>query len=230
MALSPEEQETLATRLKHVQERIERACHAAGRDPRSVRLLAVSKFHPADAIRAAYALGQREFGENYVQELREKAEALSDLPDLSFRFIGHLQRNKARDVVKLPCAVDTVDSLSLAQELAKRAAKVERTLAVLVQVNVGREPQKAGVLPEDLSLLLEELKGLPQLRVQGLMTIPPACDDPEDARKHFRALAELAKVHGLAELSMGMSDDLEIAIEEGATMVRIGTAIFGARA
>jgi pyridoxal phosphate enzyme (YggS family) len=194
-----------------------------------VRLLAVSKGQPARAIRAAYALGQREFGENYVQELKGKADELADLPELRIRFIGRLQRNKAKDVAALGCAVDCVDSLALASTLNERATALSRRLEVLIQVNVDREPQKAGVLPEDLAQLCAAVRGLPALSVAGLMAIPHAQDEPERARPAFHELRRLGAQLGLPELSMGMSSDLEVAIEEGATMVRVGTAIFGPR-
>jgi PLP dependent protein len=227
--MSDAEGGAIAQRLRAVHERIALACARAGRDPRAVRLVAVSKGHGPLAIRAAYAVGQREFGENYAQELRDKAAALSDLPDLRFRLIGHLQRNKAKLVVPLGAAVDTVDAVQLAEELSRRAEAIGRELEVLVQVNVDREPQKAGVLPEQLPELIAAVRGLPGLALRGLMVIPRADEDPEAARPAFARLAEIARAHGLPELSMGMSADLEVAVEEGATLVRVGTAIFGPR-
>jgi pyridoxal phosphate enzyme (YggS family) len=194
-----------------------------------VRLLAVAKNHPAAAIRAAYALGQRAFGENYVQECKRKAEALADLPDLELRLIGRLQRNKAKDAVRLVRAVDSVDSLELAQALSQHAAALGRPLTVLLQVNLDREPQKAGVFPEAAPGLAEQVRTLPALTLAGVMAIPRATDEPEQTRPAFAALAQLAARLGLPEVSMGMSGDFEIAIEEGATLVRVGTAIFGAR-
>jgi pyridoxal phosphate enzyme (YggS family) len=220
----------IAARLADVRARIERACIRAGRRAHEVKLLAVCKGHSADAVRAAHAAGQREFGENYVQELKTKRDALTDVPDLRFRLIGKLQRNKARLAAELAHAVDAVDSAELAAELSRRAQALDRTLEVLLQVNVDREPQKGGVPPEALPGLIDAVRALPALSLQGLMTIPRADDDPERSRPAFAALRELGRVHGLSELSMGMSADLEVAIEEGATMVRVGTAIFGARA
>jgi pyridoxal phosphate enzyme (YggS family) len=218
-----------ARRLEEVRARIARAAERAKRDPASVRLLAVSKTQPASAVREAYDAGQRAFGENYVQELSEKSLALAALPDLEWHFIGHLQRNKVKDVLRATAApvIHTVDSTRLADELARRAGDAK--VRVLLQVNVAREPQKSGVLPEELPALLAHARTLPSLDVRGLMTIPPDAE-PEDARPHFRALRSLAEAHALPELSMGMSADLEVAIEEGATIVRVGTAIFGARA
>lgn len=219
----------LEDRLRAVHDRIVAACERAGRASESVRLLAVSKRHSVDAIRVAYALGQREFGENYVKELGQKADALRDLPDLKLHLIGRLQSNKVKDVVRLGCAVDTVDTLSLAQALDTRAKSEGRAIDVLVQVNIGEEPQKAGAVPSDVPQLMAAMRVLSALRVGGLLAIPPAVDDPEQSRSHFRRMRALAQACGVRELSMGMSDDLEVAIEEGATVVRVGTAIFGPR-
>lgn len=219
---------TLAGRLLAVQQRIVRACEQVERDPRTVKLLAVSKFHSVQSIREAYALGQREFGENYAQELADKAAQLTDLPELRFRFIGGLQRNKLKLLAPLGCAVETLASASTARTLHERAALLGTSLEVMLQVNVAGEAQKSGVPPVELGELVAEVRGLSQLRLTGLMTIPMA-DDLDSARGCYRRLRELAEQHGLAELSMGMSDDLEIAIAEGATRVRVGTAIFGAR-
>ena len=221
--------EDVAARLSEVHARIERACARAGRSPGSVRLLAVCKGIGAEAVRAAYAAGEREFGESYVQELQTKRAALADLPDLGFRLIGRLQRNKAKLAVELAGAVDSVDSVELAQQLSQRAHALGRTLEVLLQVNVDREPQKAGVLPEALPALIDAVSALPALSLQGLMAIPRADEDPERSRPAFAALREHALRHGLRELSMGMSGDLEVAVDEGATIVRVGTAIFGPR-
>jgi pyridoxal phosphate enzyme (YggS family) len=223
MALS-----AIAENLEAVRARIEAACARAGRDPSEVTLVAVSKRHGEGAIREAYAAGQRVFGENYVQELAQKASALEDLPDLRLHFIGHLQRNKAKAVRRVAAAVETVDSLRLADAL-DHAEEGPGVLPVLIQVNVAREPQKAGCEPDALPELIAHVRSLPSLRLDGLMTVPPASDDPEAARPYFKALRDLAAEHALEALSMGMSADLEVAIEEGATLVRVGTAIFGAR-
>jgi pyridoxal phosphate enzyme (YggS family) len=219
---------SLAARLGVVRERIVRACADAGRDPASVRLLAVSKFHSVEMIRTAYALGQREFGENYAQELATKAEQLADLPDLRFRFIGGLQRNKIKLLAPLGCAIETLASAKSAHALARHAAELDRVLEVMIQVNVSNEAQKSGIAPAELALLAAEVRALPTLRLTGLMAIPEA-DAPGAARDNYRSLRVLAESEGLSELSMGMSDDLEIAIQEGSTRVRVGTAIFGAR-
>jgi pyridoxal phosphate enzyme (YggS family) len=222
--------DAIAARLAAVRARIVRACERAGRAPEDVRLLAVSKKHDVDAIRACYAMGQREFGENYVQELVAKADALADLPDLRLHLIGHLQRNKVKDVVRVGAAVDTVDSLRLAESLAERANALGKRARVLVQVNVGDEAQKSGVPDSELAALIERIRELPALSLGGLLAIPPVVSDPEQSRPYFRRVRALATEYGLSEVSMGMSDDLEIAIQEGATVVRVGTAIFGSRA
>jgi len=184
----------------------------------------VGKTKPVEMLRQAFAAGQAIFGENYAQELREKAEAL---PGAEWHFIGALQTNKAKLVVGRAALIHTCDRLALAQELSKRAKAGGLTQRVLLEVNVGREPQKAGAMPDQVSQLLSQVRALPALSCEGLMCIPPAEGDP---RPHFRALRELARALGLAQLSMGMTADYEIAIEEGATLVRVGTAIFGERA
>ena len=195
-----------------------------------MRLLAVSKTKPEAMIREAYAAGQRDFGENYVQELCAKAAALADLPDLRFHLIGPLQRNKAKQIVSVASLVHTVDRASLAEELSKRAAAAGKTLRVLLEVNVSGEASKAGCAPSEAPALAAAVRSSPGLALAGLMTIPPDTDDRELARPYFRSLRELRDAIGdLPELSMGMSHDFEIAIEEGATIVRVGTAIFGSR-
>ena len=214
----------IAARLAAGKARVAQAAARAGRDPASVRLIAVSKTKPVALVREALAAGQTLFGENYAQELREKSEALG--PGVEWHFIGALQTNKARMVVGRAALIHTCDRLALARELSKRAQGGGLTQRVLLEVNVGREPQKAGALPEQAAALLDQVRALPGLRCDGLMCIPPASGDP---RPHFRALRELGAGLGLAELSMGMSADFEVAIEEGATLVRVGTAIFGER-
>jgi PLP dependent protein len=214
----------VARGLSRVRERISAACSRTGRDPSTVRLIAVGKTKPVEMLRQAFAAGQAIFGENYAQELREKAEAL---PGAEWHFIGALQTNKAKLVVGRAALIHTCDRLALAQELSKRAKAAGLTQRVLLEVNVGREPQKAGAVPGQVAQLLDQVRALPALSCEGLMCIPPAEGDP---RPHFRALRELARALGLAQLSMGMTADYEIAIEEGATLVRVGTAIFGERA
>jgi pyridoxal phosphate enzyme (YggS family) len=224
---------TISERLADVRERIRRAAEAAGRDPLFVGLVAVSKTQPPERIRAAYDAGQRDFGENYVQELRSKQEALSDLAGIRWHFIGHLQRNKARQVVGRVALVQTVDSLGLLEELGKRAVAAGTEAEILLQVDVAGEETKSGCSPEELRTLVTAARERPGVRLRGLMAIPPWEDEPEGSRRHFVALRELRDGSGgtaaLPELSMGMSGDFEVAVEEGATIVRVGTAIFGAR-
>ena len=222
---------TIAERLAAVRARIAEATTRAGRPDGSVRLLAVSKTKSEARIREAYAAGQRDFGENYAQELATKATALADLKGVRWHMIGPLQRNKAKLVVPVAKVVHTVDRVELAEELSKRAAGTGKTPQVLLEVNVAGEASKAGCTPEGAVGLAALVRGLPHLDLVGLMTIPPDTDDRELARPFFRRLRELrdALGGGLSELSMGMSHDFEIAIEEGATIVRVGTAIFGAR-
>jgi pyridoxal phosphate enzyme (YggS family) len=216
--------------LEAVRARVLRACERARRDPASVRLIAVSKTKPLDLIRAALDAGQRDFGENYAQELRDKHDELAALaPERRavFHFIGALQTNKAKYVVGRASLVHTVDRAALAQELARRAAAQGLVQRILLEVNLAAEPQKGGVLPDALASLLAEVRALPALSLQGLMCIPPA---GQESRPHFARLRALRDEHGAGpELSMGMSEDFEAAIEEGATLVRVGTAIFGAR-
>ncbi len=222
-------QARIADKLATVHARIERACQRCGRDPAEVQLLAVSKRHPPEAILAAHAAGQRDFGENYVQELVAKAEAVAGTPGLRFRFIGHLQRNKAKDVVRVGATVDTVDSLRVAEALDRRAQGAAEPVEVLLQINVDAEPQKGGVPPEQARELAAAVAELKMLSLQGVMAIPHVHEDPEQMRPAFRALASIGRELELPVLSMGMSADLEVAIEEGSTMVRVGTAIFGPR-
>jgi pyridoxal phosphate enzyme (YggS family) len=229
-------------RLERVRARLASACASSNRAVDSVRLVAVSKFQPASAIRSAYAAGQRDFGENYVQELQQKASELADLADLHWHVIGHLQRNKARVAAGLASFVHTVHSLELARELDKRAAEransprfagTDPRLPTLVEVNVAGELQKSGCAPEALEAILETLEQAQNLRLAGLMCVPPQTEDPSAARPFFDELVRLRALHGgaprLPELSMGMTSDLEHAVAAGATIVRVGTAIFGER-
>jgi pyridoxal phosphate enzyme (YggS family) len=218
----------ILARLEEVRRRMARAAERAGRDPQTVTLVAVSKTHPVESLRVAHAAGVQVFGENYVQELLRKQAALAGL-DLSWHLVGRLQRNKAKDVVGRVALVHSVDSAPLAEALARRAAAAGVVQDVLVEVNLAGESSKAGVAEAGLDALLEAIAPLSSLRCLGLMTMPPPTDDPEASRPAFRALARLAAARGLVELSMGMTGDFEVAIEEGATLVRVGTAIFGER-
>ncbi len=208
--------DTLAARLASVRSGV----------PAGVTLVAVSKTQPAAAIREAHAAGQRDFGENYVQEWREKADALTDLPDLRWHFIGSLQTNKVKYLAGRVALVHTVDRVELGREIARRWEKAGARARVLVEVNLGGEASKGGCAAADAPALVTALRALPALEVTGLTCIPPPADDP---RPHFRALRALRDALGLRELSMGMSGDYPAAIAEGSTLVRVGTAIFGER-
>ena len=222
----------IAARLTAVRERIARAARRAERDPAAVRLVLASKTQPPAAIRAAYAAGAREFGENYVQEAAAKQDALADLGDLRWHLIGHLQTNKARDAANRFALIHSLDSARLAAALG-RTRPVPR-VAVLIEVNAAGEASKSGVAAAEVERLIEQARAT--VEILGLMTIPPPASDPERSRSHFAALRamrdRLAAATGLAlsELSMGMTDDFEVAIEEGATIVRVGRAVFGERA
>lgn len=222
-----------AERLARVRATIAEAARRAGRDPTGITLVAVSKTRGPDEIRAACAAGQLDFGENYAQELAAKRAALADLPGLRWHMIGHLQRNKVKLVVPGLHALQTVDSIRLIDALDRRLAEHDGRLDALVQVDVAGEQQKDGAAPDELPALVDALRSRPRLRLRGLMAIPPWSVDGEGSRPYFRALRELAGRLGLAaherELSMGMSDSYAVAVEEGATLVRVGTAIFGPR-
>lgn len=224
---------SIAERLEEVRARVARAEQLAGRPAGSVTLVAVSKTQPASAIREAYAAGQRDFGENYLQELSDKATELADLADLRFHVIGHIQSNKAKIAVRCGSVIHTVHAASLAGELGKRAAGRGAPLPVLIEVNVGGEEQKSGAEPGEIGAVIAAIEAQPSLALRGLMTVPPHTEDPAGARPYFARLRALRDEHGgagrLPELSMGMSHDLEGAVAEGATLVRVGTAIFGAR-
>jgi pyridoxal phosphate enzyme (YggS family) len=215
----------LNERLLQVEERIQNAAHRAGRERGEITLIAVTKKFPAEVTREAYDLGLRSFGENYVQEFERKHAALADLPGAEFHLIGHLQSNKARIAGELFHTIETVDS----EKLARRLDQLNRPLEVMIEVKLSEEESKEGAAPESLSGLIAAIRACPNLRLTGLMTMPPWCDDPEVTRPYFRKLASLARLHGLTKLSMGMSHDLEAAIEEGSTHVRVGTALFGPR-
>ena len=224
----------LAANLETIRQRIRTACERAGRNPDSVTMLAVTKMQPPEVVQAAAKLGLILFGENKVQEAKAKMPLCPG--NLRWHMIGHLQSNKCRDAVELFKMIQSVDSLSLAQEINKRAEQAARTLPVLLEVNVAGEASKFGYRPEQLLAELKELNALPRIEIHGLMTVPPWSAEAEKARPHFRRLREIKvqceQILGapLPHLSMGMSGDFEIAIEEGATMVRIGTELFGPRA
>jgi hypothetical protein len=224
---------TIAQALRRVRERIAEAEQRAGRAPGSVRLVAVSKSKPAEAVREAYEAGQRDFGENYVQELLAKAAQLSELPGLCWHMIGHLQTNKVKQVVQVAGVVHTVDSERLAMELGRRVKAAGVELPVLLEVNVGGEQQKSGVRPEQAAELMGVLQQQEGLQLRGLMTVPPFELQARETARYFERLRllrqELGGEGALPELSMGMSGDFEVAVEHGATMVRVGSMIFGER-
>jgi len=215
----------LRDRLDQVEQRIQDAVRRAGRPRSEVTLIAVTKKFPAQVTREAYELGLRHFGENYVQEFETKYPELADLKDAEFHLIGHLQSNKARSAAERFKVVETVDS----ERLARRLDQAGRPLEVMIEVKLSEEETKAGAAAEALPSLIDAIRAFPNLRLTGLMTMPPWSDDPEVTRPYFRRLAALARQHELPKLSMGMSHDLEAAIEEGATHVRVGTALFGPR-
>jgi pyridoxal phosphate enzyme (YggS family) len=216
---------TLGEKLAAVRERIGRAAARARRDPAEIALLAVTKLFPAAVVREACQLGLREFGENYVQEFENKAPQLADLPGARFHLIGHLQSNKSAKAAELFQVIQTVDS----PKLARRLNDAGRQMEVMLEVKLSEEEAKSGADPAALAELIEAVRGCGNLRLLGLMTMPPWTEDAEASRPYFRRLRELAEQHGLRQLSMGMSHDLEAAIEEGATCVRVGTALFGER-
>ncbi len=226
--------------MARVQERISAAALRAGRNPDEITLMAVAKTFPPEMIREAYVAGLRVFGENRVQEFAEKAGAMRDLAEADWHLIGHLQTNKAAKAAELFSAVDSVDSARLAEKLNASAEKIGKKLTVLIEINVGGEEAKSGLAPQ-AEELEQTLRGAPRwknLTIRGLMTVPPYTENPEGARPYFRQLREvrdrIAARHlpavSMDVLSMGMSHDFEVAIEEGSTCVRVGTAIFGERA
>jgi pyridoxal phosphate enzyme (YggS family) len=216
----------LRERLDQVEERIQSAVTRAGRKREEITLVAVTKKFPAEVVREAYEIGLRVFGENYVQEFERKHPALTDLAGAEFHLIGHLQSNKSRIAGDLFQVIETVDSA----KLAGRLDQLKKPLEVMIEVKLSHEESKEGAAPEELPALIAAIRDCPNLSLTGLMTMPPWCDDPEVTRPYFRELASLARLHGLPKLSMGMSHDLEAAIEEGSTHVRVGTALFGPRA
>jgi pyridoxal phosphate enzyme (YggS family) len=219
----------IAARWRAVRDEVDRIARAAGRDPAEVTVVAVAKLQPAEAIVAAAAAGVTDVAENYAQELVAK-QAQVGVP-LRWHFIGKLQRNKARMVVGRVALIHAVDSLELAAEIGKRARAAGTVQPVLIAVNTGGEAQKSGIAPEGAAAFLDAVAALEGVRVDGLMTMPPLPENPEDSRPHFRALRELRDrlARPLPHLSMGTTGDYAVAIEEGATLVRVGTAIFGER-
>ena len=211
--------------LIQVEERIAKVCHRTGRRREEITLVAVTKVFPASALVEAYDAGLREFGENYVQEFETKYEEVRHLAGARFHLIGHLQSNKSRKAGEIFHVIQTVDSA----KLARRLHEVGRPLEAMIEVKLSEEEAKRGCPPEDVSSVIDAIRECGNLRLSGLMTMPPWNEDPEATRPYFRRLRELATRHGLAGLSMGMSNDFETAIEEGATHIRVGTSLFGKR-
>ena len=226
---------SVAENLKTIRERVDAACERAGRRPEEVALIAVSKTKPLSMLQEAYEAGARDFGENKVQEILEKYPEMPE--DARFHMIGHLQTNKVKQVVGKAVLIHSVDSLHLAEKIEQEAAKRDLTADILLEVNVAREESKFGLMLEEVTPLLEEVKNLPHVRVRGLMTIAPNVENPEENRKHFKKLYQLyvdikrknIDNGTMSVLSMGMTGDFEVAVEEGATMIRVGTGIFGSR-
>lgn len=225
----------IAANIAQIHARIDNACQNSGRNPEEVKLIAVSKVKPAEQVEEAFHAGQKGFGESYVQEFRDK-EPLVTVP-VQWHFIGGLQSNKVKYLRGKTVMIHSVDRLSLATEISQQWEKTDASVEILLQVNVGDEASKSGCAPKDLESLARSIAPLPNLRVKGLMCLPPHSDNPEEVRPFFKQLRELSEqidrleLPGIEmnELSMGMSGDFEVAVEEGATLVRVGTAIFGAR-
>ena len=236
MSVNANKVSDLKQRISEIHQRINRAAEKADRDPSSIRLVAVSKTVSVERVRMAIEAGAGNLGENYVQEARDKYSTLSAL-SVTWHFIGHLQRNKARYVVRIFDLIHSVDSTRLAGELNKQAGKVNKIQPILIQVNLAGEKTKSGIPPEETETLVRHISTLPHLSLQGLMTMPPYFNAPEKVRPYFRQLRILRnrimemsiENIGMVELSMGMTGDFEVAVAEGATLVRVGTAIFGTR-
>jgi pyridoxal phosphate enzyme (YggS family) len=222
-------QDPFESRLQVVEGRIEAALKRSGRKRQDVKVVAVSKKFSAAAIMEAYRAGLRDFGENYVQEFTQKRSQLNEASDARFHLIGHLQSNKARVASELFDCIQTVDSAKLVERLESDAAALGKRLEVMFEVKLSDEESKSGASADDLRALLDASAKCGHLAVTGLMTMPPWSEDPEHSRPYFRELAALARRYGLSNLSMGMSGDLEVAIEEGSTLIRVGTALFGPR-
>ncbi len=225
----------IADNIAHIREQIAAACQRAGRNPAAVRLIAVSKVKPAADVEAAFRSGQQLFGESYVQEFRDKFPEVQ--APVEWHYIGGLQSNKVKYLRGKVAMIHSVDRLSLAEEISRQWQKIDSACNILLQVNIGEEDQKSGCRPAELEQLVRSVAKLPNLQICGLMCLPPYCDDAEEVRPYFQRMHELAAqielLHlpgvSMQELSMGMSGDFEVAVEEGATLVRVGTAIFGER-
>ncbi len=225
----------IAENLDEVRNRIDQACERAGRDPKEVTLIAVSKTKPLAMLEEAYAHGARDFGENWVQEIQEKVPLLPE--DIHWHMIGHLQRNKVKYIIDKVSLIHSVDSVRLAEEIEKQAEKHDVEIDVLIEVNMAEEETKFGLKKDEVIQMVKECAKLPRLHIKGLMTIAPFVENPEDNRQYFKAIRELSvdisreniDNVSMGILSMGMTGDFEVAVEEGATLVRVGTGIFGER-
>jgi pyridoxal phosphate enzyme (YggS family) len=220
--------------LEIINEKIDKAAERSGRKSTDIKLLGATKQVDVDRIKEAVECGHRCFGENYVQEFLSKYEVLSEYKDIDWHFIGHLQKNKVKYIIDKVSLIQSVDKVSLAEQINKRAENLGQKIPILIEVNMGGEDSKSGIGVKELGNFLELLSAFNNLKLSGLMALPPFCEDAEDSRKYFVKLRELrdsfnSSYNTLNELSMGMSHDFEIAVEEGATIVRVGTAIFGER-
>jgi PLP dependent protein len=225
----PLEESSFRSRLQAVEARIQRAVERSGRERSEITLVAVTKKFSAQSIREAYEAGLRDFGENYVQEFAAKQRELQGLAEARFHLIGHLQSNKARLACELFHVIETADSANLLERLNANAMERDARVEVLLEIKLSTEQSKTGARPEDIGALMDAAAKCSQIELSGLMTMPPWSDDPEQSRPYFQQLAELGRQYGLPKLSMGMSGDLEVAIQEGATIIRVGTALFGPR-
>ena len=220
--------------LEIINEKIEKAAQKSARKPSEIKLLGVSKQIESDRIKEAIKCGHFNFGENYVQEFISKYETLSEYKDVDWHFIGHLQKNKVKYIIDKVSLIQSVDKVSLAEEINKRAEKIGKNVPILIEINLGEETSKSGIEISELDNFLEQISVFDNLKLSGLMALPPFCENAQDSRKYFIKLRELrdnfnSSYNNFKELSMGMSSDYEVAIEEGATIVRVGTAIFGER-
>ena len=224
-----EEEDSFQRRLDLVENRIARALERSGRKRSDLSLVAVTKRFSAQRMREAYAAGLRDFGENYIQEFAGKRAELEDFADSRFHLIGHLQSNKAKQAAELFQVIETVDSSKLLRRLNSIAGELRSAVEVLFEIKLSNEENKTGASPEELAEMVEAAEDCPHLMISGLMTVPPWSENPEDSRPYFRNLAALSKQYGFSTISMGMSGDFEVAIEEGSTAIRVGTALFGPR-
>lgn len=217
----------ISENLKNIKEKIVRAAAKSGRDPQSIKLIAVTKTASIDQIKDAFSAGQLDFGENRIQDAKEKIEYFTNYPNIKWHMIGHLQSNKVKAAIDLFQFIHSVDSFSLACEINRRASQKGNVMPVFIEVNISEEKSKYGIFKEELPKLIEDIKNLPSINLLGLMAMAPFTENPANSRPYFRNLADIGKIYGLKELSMGTSQDFEVAIEEGATIIRVGREMFG---